>query len=187
MQHEEVVYLKILLFGVSQVGKSSVAKAISEKLNIKFCDIDYLLIDEFGSVEKFQKIYEDNYERYKFKTDYTLKICEKYDDVVIAVSPIYSYELISKFLINKELKCFNLTANISVIFERMGFYNEKGEYLEDSELYKELHKTHYMNEIRFDNSANHDVFRDIPRINTSKKTIEEVADCIIEKCKIKRQ
>ena len=51
--------MKILLFGVSQVGKSTVAKVLAKKLNCIFIDPDYYIIDKFGSVEEFQKIYYD--------------------------------------------------------------------------------------------------------------------------------
>ena len=44
--------MKILLFGVSQVGKSTVAKVLAKKLNCIFIDPDYYIIDKFGQVRK---------------------------------------------------------------------------------------------------------------------------------------
>ena len=85
--------MKILLFGVSQVGKSTVAKVLAKKLNCIFIDPDYYIIDKFGSVEEFQKIYSDTKERYKVKTDIIITLCKENDNIVIPVSPIYSIKV----------------------------------------------------------------------------------------------
>lgn len=54
----------ILLFGVSQVGKSSVGKALAKRLNYKFKDLDQIIFDTYGSVENFQSLYPNRDNRY---------------------------------------------------------------------------------------------------------------------------
>ena len=174
--------MKILLFGVSQVGKSTVAAAISEKLKIRMIDIDYYIIDKYGSVENFQMVYQDLNERLRVKTDIIISLCRKYNNIVIPVSPIYS--IVEHKRILKELaNCikFNLVATPKAIFERTGYYDEKGKLLPFSEEYKMLHKDSIIAEIINDNFSNFNEFRYYEAIDTTNLSVDEVASLIIKK------
>ncbi len=84
-------------------------------------DIDYYIIEKYGSVEHFQEIYDDADERFEAKTDMLIDFCDEYEDIVIPVSPIYSM-LDHNRIIDELWDCykFNLTANENEIFKRVG-------------------------------------------------------------------
>ena len=173
--------MRIFLFGVSQVGKSTVAKILAEKLNYKFFDIDMIVIQEYGSLENFQNIYSNRERRFQKKSNIVLKYKDIFDDFVMAVSPIYSYEVMEELYdeISDDF-CFTLVASPLTIFERLGFYDEKGHYMEDSEDYKKEHKEAILKSILNDNFSNNYEFSFYDSIITDNKTAEEVADYIIE-------
>ena len=172
--------MKILLFGVSQVGKSTVAKVIAKKFNFRCVDLDYYIIDKYGSVEEFQKIYSNSNERYKVKANMLITLCREMDNIVIPVPPIYS--IIEHRRIIDELPDafkFNLVASPNKIFERVGYYDEKGVLLPDSDDYKKTHKYRIMLEIINDNSANENEFKYYEKIDTDLLTVDQVACEII--------
>ncbi len=172
----------ILLFGVAQVGKSSVAQELANKLNFKMIDIDYYIIDKYDSVEKFQEIYKDDGYRFHIKTDMLLEFCKNNDDIVIPVSPIYS--LPENLRIIKELPNaikFNLVANENTIFKRCNFYDEKGIISEDSYEYKMAHKLEIINGIRYDNLSNDNEYKFYEKIDTTNLSIKQTANEIIRR------
>ena len=174
--------MKILLFGVSQVGKSTVARAIAKKLNYRCVDLDNYIIDNYGSVEEFQKIYSNSKERYKEKTNMLIALCRKMDNIVISVSPIYS--IIEHQRIIDELPetfKFNLVASPNIIFERVGYYDERGILLPDSDDYKKAHKYPIILGIINDNSANEKEFKYYEKIDTDLLTVNQVACEIISR------
>lgn len=81
--------MKILLFGISNVGKSTIGKKLSEKLGYDFDDLDEEIKRQYGKIDDFQLEYPFDYERHRKRGDILKEIIDKYvDDVVIAVSVI---------------------------------------------------------------------------------------------------
>ncbi len=174
--------MKILLFGVSQVGKSTVAKVLAKKLNFIFIDPDYYIIDKFGSVEEFQKIYSDIKERYKVKTDIIIKLCKENDNIVIPVSPIYSIKENERIIAElPEVYKYNLVASPNIIFERVGYYDENGVLLPNSLEFKMNHKKRIMLEIINDNRSNDYEFQYYEKIDTDLLKVNQVACEIIRR------
>ncbi len=180
--------MKIFLFGVSQVGKSTVGKALSKRLGLQFVDLDYEIMDIFGSIENFQDIFKEDEVIYYMKADIVSNYAMKNDDFVMAVSPIYDEDSIaslSSILIDDY--CFTLTGSAETIFKRVGYYDENAVLLPDSEKYKQKNKKRIMREIEMDNTANYNVFYFFDEVNTDDMSVEEVVDKIIEKMKNYRE
>lgn len=173
--------MKIFILGVGQVGKSTVGKALAEKLKLKFYDLDFIIIEQYGSIEKFQEKFSDRRKRFKKKAN-IVREYQKYDDnFVMVVSPIYSVE--EHYKLSKELYydyCYVLTASPETIFERLGFYDEKGTLLEDSDEYKNKYKNYYLRSIVIDNTSNNGEFSFYQQINTDNKTVDRIVEEIID-------
>lgn len=173
--------MRIFIFGVGQVGKSTISKELSKRLNLDFYDLDFIIMDKYVSIENYMEKFNDRSKRYKNKADLVLKYAEKYDDFVMAVSPIYSMKEHER--LNEKLKddyCFVLTANVETLFDRLAFYDEKGVLLEDSVEYKNKYKELYIKAICTDNLSNEREFSFYEQINTNNKSIEQVVDYIVE-------
>lgn len=56
--------MKILLFGITNVGKSTIAKILSKKLNYDFDDIDDEIKKRHKTIDIFQEKYPNDYERH---------------------------------------------------------------------------------------------------------------------------
>lgn len=82
----------IMLFGVSNVGKTVIGEKFAKRLRYSFCDLDEEIKIRFQmSLEKFMSDNPFPHERYKIKGKILKDLCEEYEDnVVIAVSPIYN-------------------------------------------------------------------------------------------------
>lgn len=174
--------MKILIFGVGQVGKTTVGKRLSEKLNLKFVDLDDMITTEFKTIEHFQEIYYKRSERYRKKTDMVIDYYKSHDDFVMAVSPIYSMAEIYRLnLTLRDYYGFNLIANVNTLYNRTGFYDENMNLLPDSDEYKEAHKKEIKEQIKIDNMTNDNEFIFFTKIKTDNKTVDEVADMIINK------
>ena len=69
--------MKLLIWGVSNIGKTTIGKELSKKLNCKFYDVDDEIIDIYGSIDNFQEIFPNDYDRFDEKEELillTLKI-----------------------------------------------------------------------------------------------------------------
>lgn len=71
--------MKLLIWGVSNIGKTTIGRELSKKLQCKFYDVDEEIINIYGSIDNFQEIYPDYYDRFDEKEDF-----------IMAVSPIFS-------------------------------------------------------------------------------------------------
>lgn len=85
------VTLIIMLFGVSNVGKTVTGEKLAEKLGYPFLDLDEEIKKKFQTtLEKFMRDYPYSHERHKIKGKLLKDLLHEYkDNMVIAVSPIY--------------------------------------------------------------------------------------------------
>jgi shikimate kinase len=58
---------EIINLGVSNIGKTTVGRELSKKVNCRFYDIDEKIIDFYGSIDNFQEIYPNDYDRFDEK------------------------------------------------------------------------------------------------------------------------
>lgn len=169
--------MKIFLFGVPCVGKSTIGDALSKKLNYLFFDIDDEINKKLNkSIDYFSENY-DHDERSKIKSDIMKEISLIKDDCVIAVSPLHNIKSYKFLLSNKAIITININNTVENIFDFLGFYDEDNKVLEDSIEYKNKYKIHYMNEIKKDILYYNSIYSLVEiQYDASDKSLELIVD-----------
>lgn len=136
--------MKLLILGVSNVGKTTIGRELSKRLNCKFYDIDDEIIKIYGSIDTFQEVCPNDYDRFDEKEEIMLDIINKEkEDFIMAVSPIFSTSVVENILSTN-------TTSIEIIDTPKAIYDRLILDCEDALEYKEKHKEHYMQEIKLD-------------------------------------
>ncbi len=142
--------MNILLFGISNVGKTTAGRIIAGKLGYDFYDLDEevskhsnMTIEEFvGTVWP--------YERDKTRGEVIGKLLAIDSNKVIAVTPMYYTIWFSKYLKRDGVLAIELQDEPENIFNRLIFTDENGQVYADSGEYREKHKKHYLREVKKD-------------------------------------
>lgn len=171
--------MNILLFGISNVGKSVVGKLIADKLNIDFYDLDdeikkkyNVTLEEFVSTGSLQ-------ERDKKRCQLLRTLVKKPGSKVIAVTPLSYAGPIVPIINSKDVLSIELTDTPENIFDRLIFSDENDMIYTDDD-YKNEHKEHYMNELYEDLIWYGSVYKNISnKFFVNAKLPEEVATDII--------
>ena len=180
--------MNILLFGVSNVGKTTIGKIMAKKLDYDFYDIDdevkryygYKNINEFIRKNSFV-IDRDQ------KRSYIMEpLIKKEGNKVIAVPPIYytKYYLNSLKKISTEVVKIEIQDSPENIFKRLIFSDENDqEYVDDE--YKKRYEKEYLKEIKKDISGYKAAFSKIEnKIDISGKDANDATDYIISEVRI---
>lgn len=167
--------MNILLFGVSNVGKSVSGRLLAQYLNYAFYDLD----DE---VKK-----EQNMALEKFVSTGTLRerdtvrcrilnhLVGRNENKVIAVTPLSYVKDIRYLFSSPDIINIELTDSAENIFDRLVFSDENDVIYKD-DAYKNQHKDHYLEEIRADLDRYGSVYSDIKnKLNVSGMAPEDVA------------
>lgn len=174
--------LVILIFGVSNVGKTVVGRKLAERLNYPFFDLDDEIKRTFDTtLEEFMKSNRWSDERYK-KKGIVLKniIVDNGDDMVIAVSPIFDSKYFNFLLDLNQVIAVELQDTEEHIFERLVFSDEDDNIYFDEE-YKLEHMDYYLRDIHEDILALQEIFEKIQwKYFVDNKPIEQVADELLE-------
>lgn len=118
--------MKILLFGISNVGKSTIGKQLSRKLEYDFDDLDEEIKRQYGKIDNFQLEYPFDYERHRKRGEILKEIIDKYDDnVVIAVSVINYSRFINDIIKNKEILAIEIQDKPENILKRLVYADEE--------------------------------------------------------------
>lgn len=138
----------ILIFGISNVGKTEVGKKLAEKMEYPFFDLDEEIKKTFQTtLEEFVKNNPWIYERQVIKGNVLRKTVEENgNDMVIAVSPIYYARNFNNLLKRENVIGVELQDTEEHIFERLVFSDENDNVYKDDE-YKMQHKKYYIKEI----------------------------------------
>lgn len=172
----------ILIFGVSNVGKTVVGKKLAERLNYQFFDLDDEIKRTFDTtLEEFMKSNRWSDERYK-KKGIVLKniIVDNGDDMVIAVSPIFDSKYFNSLLDLNQVIAVELQDTEEHIFERLVFSDEDDNIYFDEE-YKLDHMDYYLCDIHEDILVLKEIFEKIQwKYFVDNKPIEQVADELFE-------
>lgn len=164
--------MKLLIWGVSNVGKTTIGRELSKRLNCKFYDIDDEIIKIYGSIDTFQEIYPNDYDRFDEKEEIMLDIINKEkEDFIMAVSPIFSMSVIENIL-STNIMSIEIIDTPEAIYDRLILDGE------DALEYKEKHKEHYMRVIKFDQTASYDLFANIPKVNINNHNIKDSVDIV---------
>lgn len=141
--------MKILLFGVSNVGKSTVGKLLAERLGFDFFDLDEeikrrmeMSLEEFVNTENLRW-------RDQKRGSIIKKIVKLEEDIVLAVTPISYAENFKTRIISEDILLIELYDTPENIFSRLVFSDENDTIYSDDN-YKNEHKDHYIKEIQAD-------------------------------------
>ncbi|MDO4556924.1 MAG: shikimate kinase [Lachnospiraceae bacterium] len=179
--------MTILLFGVSNVGKTETGKLLAKSLNYDFYDLDdevkkYLNItlEEFVSSGSLQ-------ERDQIRCKLIKKIIARKGNKVIAVTPLSYMQDIQRRLNDPTILTIELLDSPQHIFDRLVFSDEN-DTIYKNEDYKNKHKRHYISEIREDLKWYGFVYRDMKyHFDMNGKSPEEVVDGLIDKYQLRRE
>ena len=164
--------MKLLIWGVSNVGKTTIGRELSKILNCKFYDIDDEIIKIYGSIDDFQEIYPNCHDRFDEKKEIMLDIInQEKENFIMVVSPIFSTSAVENLLLT-DTKSIEIIDTPEAIYDRLILDGE------DALEYKEKHKEHYMREIKWDQTASYDLFANIPKVNINNHNIKDSVDIV---------
>jgi shikimate kinase len=171
----------IMLFGISNVGKTVTGEKLAKKLNYSFFDLDEEIKRRFQiTLEAFMKENPYSYERYKIKGG-ILKdlLSEQNDNMVIAVSPIFNARFFNSLIDLEQVIAIELQDSKEHIFERLVFSDEDDNVYHD-DAYKERHKDDYINDIHEDIVYARKLFKKIKnKYFMDNQSVDKVVDELI--------
>jgi len=142
--------MTIMLFGISNVGKSTTAELLASELNYTFYDIDE------ETKKRLETTLEDFvntgtvYQRDAYRGELIEEIlCEDEGNKVIAVTPMSYSTFFNYFLKRKDILAIELQDSPKNIFDRLIFSDENDVIYKDDD-YKNQHKEEFLEEIRKD-------------------------------------
>ena len=145
--------MNILLFGVSNVGKSTIGRILAEKLGYSFYDIDDEIKSFYGyrNIDAFIKANPYAAERDQKRGYIIEQLIKRDDNKVIAVPPIYYTRYYTAYLkkASSEVIRVEIQDTAENIFDRLIFTDENDEPYHDDE-YKNARKNKYIKAIKED-------------------------------------
>ena len=179
--------MKILLLGVSCVGKTTVGTILSNRLGWEFCDLDEEVKTRRGTTLEVFVNTGRLIDRDRIRGEIIKDIIQKDEDLVLAVTPISFVESFQESLQRDDIILIELYDTPYHIFQRLVFSDEEDNIYKD-EIYKTVHKTHYMKEIQEDLKYYGKVYASLgaDRFNINNDSPEKVVERIIEKYGLNR-
>ncbi|KAB3527443.1 shikimate kinase [Alkaliphilus serpentinus] len=172
------VNMIIMLFGISNVGKTVTGEKLAEKLNYTFIDMDKEIKKRFQmSLEEFMQKNPYALERSKVKGKVLKDLIEEHkDNVVIAVSPIWYARNFNYLLDLERVMAIELQDSKENIFKRLVFSDKDDNVFKDDE-YKEQHKDYYIKEIHEDIVYARRVFKKIKnKCFINNRSVDQIVD-----------
>lgn len=168
--------MKILLFGISNVGKTTIGKKLSEKLKYRFDDLDEEIKRQYNTIDSFQLEYPFNYERHRKRADILAEIINKYEDnVVIAVSPINYSEFLTNILDDNNIIAVNIYDKPENILKRL-VYADENDKIYPIKIQNKKEEKHYLKDLKEDIKYYNKVYANIKNeFNIDGKSQEEAA------------
>lgn len=176
--------MKILLFGISCVGKSTVGKILSEKIKYDFYDMDEETSKYCDmSIEEFIEKYKSKTFRDEIREDILYNLIENNEsNIVVAMTPMLYSDYINSVITYDDIIAVELQDTVENILERLIFTDEQGRIYPDNDEYKNKYKKHYFNEIKEDIEFYKSSFIEIEnKLLINGKKANEVANLIIKK------
>lgn len=172
----------VMLFGISNVGKTVTGKKLAEKLNYEFFDLDEEIKKRFQTtLEKFMNEYPFPHGRAKVKgKNLRNLIDENKGNRVIAVSPIYYSRNFNSLLDLDQVIAFELQDTEEHIFHRIIFSDDNDNIYKD-DAYKEKHKIHYIKDIHEEILAVKRIYNKVKnKYFINNQSVDEVVDHLID-------
>ncbi len=173
----------ILLFGVTNVGKTVTGEKLAEKLNFSFIDMDEEIKKRFQTtLEKFMQDHPFSYERGQIKGKLLKDLLkENKDNIVIAVSVIYYSRFFNSLLDLEKVIAIELQDSEKHIFDRLVF-SDKNDNVYKDDLYKEKHKDYYIKDIHEDIIYARRIFKKIEnKYFINNRPVDQVVDELMVK------
>lgn len=174
--------MNILLFGVSNVGKTTIGKIVAEKLGYDFYDLDEEIRNRYSMTQQeFIDTFWNRNKRDEIRGQVIGELLQREGDKVIAVTPIYYSVKFSKYLKKGQAFGIELQDTAENIFNRLVFTDENDQVCEDSAEYREEHRAYYLREIKKDFTFYKQSFAKIDNKFQINNNLPEVAaDRLIE-------
>lgn len=139
--------MKILLFGISNVGKTSIGQILAQKLNYVFYDLDEEIKKNYKmTLTDFINVFPNDYLRHQKRCEILEKTIKKSKNSVIAVSVLNYQEQFHHILEQKDIFPIELRDTPTNIFDRLVFSDEN-DIIYTDDIYKNKHRNYYINEI----------------------------------------
>lgn len=141
--------MNIILFGVSNVGKSVTGQLLSTKLGFDFYDLDDEVVKHLGiSLEKFVHTGTLAW-RDQIRCQLVNRIIQSKNNKVLAVTPLAYINSIQYLFGSDDTLAILLQDSPQHIFDRLIFSDENDRIYKDDE-YKNQHRDYYLSEIQKD-------------------------------------
>jgi len=146
--------MNIMLFGLSNVGKTTAGRILAEKLGYSFYDLDDEIRKKYSMTQQeFIDTFWLRNERDRLRGQLLGEILENDGDKVIAVTPMYYSSYFSKYLKKRDdVIGIEMQDTPENIFNRLVFTDDNDQVYEDSAEYREKHKAYYLKDIKKDNT-----------------------------------
>ena len=141
--------MKVLLFGVSNVGKSTIGRMLAKELEYSFYDLDeevkrkfQINIDEFVHMENLRW-------RDRERGQIIKEILSKKENMIFAISPISYTDNFGEFIKKDDILSIELVDSPANIFDRLVFSDVSDRIYKDDN-YKNYYRDYYMSDIKAD-------------------------------------
>lgn len=179
---------KIILFGVSNVGKTTIGKVLADKLGYHFYDTDHEVTTRLElTIEEFIKS-RSHVKRDEMRRSIIDDILMRDEDLVMAVTPLTYTGNLDTELDAPGIVPIELYDTPYHIFQRLVFSDENDNIYTDDK-YKNAHRTHYMRvigeDLKYYGAINASL--GAVRFNINNDSPEKAAERIIEEFSFKGQ
>ena len=165
--------MKILIFGMGNIGKSTVGELLAQKIGYDFIDMDTKIKEKYGTMLGFQDEYNDQYERDELRAEMISSWIQEKEN---------AYE---DFFEDTDIICFDLTDRTENIFKRLVFTDDNDNLLHIPQSYLNKHKAYYMREIQADFDYFHTLYASkMDSISMDDKSLDEIVEKICKKYKL---
>ena len=141
--------MKILLFGISNVGKTTIGTMLAKQLGYSFYDLDEEVKNEFKmTLEEF--VHTENLRwRDQKRGRIIKKILAQKENMVFVISPISYTDNFGKRITEDDILSIELVDTPANIFDRLVFSDIDDTIYKDDD-YKNQRRDYYMSDIKAD-------------------------------------
>ncbi|MDO4548099.1 MAG: shikimate kinase [Clostridia bacterium] len=138
-----------MLFGVTNVGKTTIGKLLAEKLGYKFYDLDEE-VKRYYSTTLEDFVNSDILNTRDKKRGAVIKLIMMDDsDKVFAICPIYYSSNFNRYIAREDVLAIELRDSPGNIFDRIVF-SDKNDVVYTDDEYKYAHAAYYLKDIKKD-------------------------------------
>jgi len=171
--------MTILLFGVSNVGKTVTGELLAHRLGYDFYDLDEEVKKHRNTTLEVFVLTGTLRERDQIRCDLINSLVSLKGDNIVAVTPLSYMQTIQPLLSSPGIFSIELIDSAENIFDRLVFSDENDTIYKDDD-YKNEHRDYYLSEIRKDLEWYGSIYADIEhKFHISGRLPEDVADALI--------